>query len=138
MGVDHHHKSKSALIDSVLKSARFGIASYAPIYDQKEEITDFEIMYTGPFTSDFYRKLHTVLHKEYRAGKIWRALRSGTGHQTPASRARGAASMLYNLATLPIERRKLEMLARRPNPSPLALPRILSPEAAATPSAQAE
>ncbi|HEX8561530.1 MAG TPA: ATP-binding protein [Flavobacterium sp.] len=47
MGVDHHHKSKSALIDSVLKSARFGIASYAPIYDQKEEITDFEIMYTN-------------------------------------------------------------------------------------------
>jgi hypothetical protein len=46
--------------------------------------------------------------------------------------------MVYNLATLPIERRKLEALARRPNPSPLALPRILSPEAAATPSAQAE
>jgi hypothetical protein len=99
---------------------------------------DFEMMYTGPFSSDFYRKLHTVLHKEYRASKIWRSLRSGTGQQAPASRARGAASMLYNLATLPIERRKLEMLARRPNPSPLALPRILSPEAAATPSAQAE
>lgn len=98
---------------------------------------DFEMMYTGPYSSDFYRKLHTVLHKEYRAGKAWRSLRSANG-QKAASRARAAVSMVYNLATLPIERRKLEALARRPNPSPLALPRILSPEAAATPSAQAE
>ncbi|HYP19912.1 MAG TPA: radical SAM protein [Chloroflexia bacterium] len=98
---------------------------------------DFEMMYTGPYSSDFYRKLHTVLHKEYRAGRAWRSLRSANG-QKVASRARAVASMVYNLATLPIERRKLEALARRPNPSPLALPRILSPEAAATPSAQAE
>jgi anaerobic magnesium-protoporphyrin IX monomethyl ester cyclase len=99
---------------------------------------DFEMMYTGPFSSDFYRKLHTVLHKEYRASKSWRSLRGEDGQQAATSRLRAAASMLYNLATLPIERRKLETLAKRPNPSPLSLPRILSPEAAATPSAQAE
>ena len=99
---------------------------------------DFEIMYTGPFTSDFYRKLHTVLHKEYRARKTWRSIRRGGSKQPIAARARAAASMLYNLATLPLERRKLERLSRRPNPIPLSLPRILSPEAAATPSAQTE
>ncbi len=99
---------------------------------------DFEMMYTGPYSSDFYRKLHTVLHKEYRASKAWRSIRQGEGQQTVISRVRSAASMIYNLATLPVERRKLELLARQPNPSPLALPRILSPEAAATPSAQVE
>ncbi|HEX8221487.1 MAG TPA: radical SAM protein [Chloroflexia bacterium] len=99
---------------------------------------DFEMMYTGPYSSDFYRKLHTVLHKEYRAGKAWRSLRPAKERKAATSLARAAATMVYNLATLPIERRKLEALARRPNPSPLALPRILSPEAAATPSAQAE
>jgi radical SAM superfamily enzyme YgiQ (UPF0313 family) len=99
---------------------------------------DFEIMYTGPFTSDFYRKLHTVLHKEYRARKTWRYIGQGGSRQPITTRARAAASMLYNLATLPLERRKLERLSRRPNPIPLSLPRILSPEAAATPTAQSE
>jgi anaerobic magnesium-protoporphyrin IX monomethyl ester cyclase len=99
---------------------------------------DFEMMYTGPFSTAFYRKLHTVLHKEYRAGKTWRALRRASRRPSIGSQARAAASMLYNLATLPIERRKLEALARKANPSPLSLPRILTPEAAATPSAQTE
>ncbi|MDQ3704425.1 MAG: B12-binding domain-containing radical SAM protein [Chloroflexota bacterium] len=99
---------------------------------------DFEMMYTGPYSTAFYRKLHTVLHKEYRAGKTWRSLQSGDGPQSLGSRARATASMLYNLGTLPIERRKLDALARKSNPTPLSLPRILSPEAAATPSAQGE
>ncbi len=99
---------------------------------------DFEMMYTGPYSTAFYRKLHTVLHKEYRAGKTWRGLKSGAGPQALGSRARATASMLYNLATLPIERRKLDALARKSNPAPLSLPRILSPEAAAIPSAQVE
>ncbi|MDQ5823352.1 MAG: B12-binding domain-containing radical SAM protein [Chloroflexota bacterium] len=99
---------------------------------------DFEMMYTGPYSTAFYRKLHTVLHKEYRAGKTWRALKSGDRPQSLGSRARATASMLYNLATLPVERRKLDALARKSNPTPLSLPRILSPEAAATPSAQGE
>jgi radical SAM superfamily enzyme YgiQ (UPF0313 family) len=98
---------------------------------------DFDIMYTGPFRSDFYRKLHTVLHKEYRASKTWRSLRQG-GRSAVMPRLRAIGSMLYNTATLPIERRKLEKLAWQPNPSLLSLPRILSPEAAATPSAQSE
>ncbi|HST06523.1 MAG TPA: radical SAM protein, partial [Chloroflexia bacterium] len=32
---------------------------------------DFEMMYRGAYGSEFYRKLHVVLHKEYRAHKIW-------------------------------------------------------------------
>jgi anaerobic magnesium-protoporphyrin IX monomethyl ester cyclase len=99
---------------------------------------DFEMMYTGPYSSAFYRKLHTVLHKEYRASKTWRALKQRSGHATMKARVRAAASMVYNIVTLPIERRKLDALARNANPAPLSLPRILTPEAAATPSAQTE
>ncbi|MDQ3928148.1 MAG: B12-binding domain-containing radical SAM protein, partial [Chloroflexota bacterium] len=99
---------------------------------------DFEMMYTGPYSTAFYRKLHAVLHKEYRASKTWRSLRHRDARQSISSQLRGVASMLYNLVTLPIERRKLDMLARKSNPTPLSLPRILSPEAAATPSAQTE
>ncbi|HEX8598683.1 MAG TPA: radical SAM protein [Chloroflexia bacterium] len=99
---------------------------------------DFEMMYTGPYSTAFYRKLHTVLHKEYRAGKTWRSLKQGAGSLPPGARARAAASMLYNLVTLPVERRKLDALARKSQPTTLSLPRILSPEAAATPSAQGD
>ena len=99
---------------------------------------DFEMMYSGPYSSDFYRKLHTVLHKEYRARKTWKRLTTRNGHTPLQSKARAGASMVYNLATLPIERWKLEKLARQSRPSPLALPRIMSPDAAATPTAQSE
>jgi len=97
---------------------------------------DFEMMYSGPYSSDFYRKLHTVLHKEYRARKTWKKLTTQNGHTPLPSKARAGASMVYNLATLPLERWKLEKLARQSRPSPLALPRIMSPDAASKPSAQ--
>jgi anaerobic magnesium-protoporphyrin IX monomethyl ester cyclase len=96
---------------------------------------DFEMMYQGPYTSTYYRKLHIVLHKEYRARKTWRQLRHSNG--TPARRKlRDAAAMLYNWATLPIERKRLDRLAVLTHNGVRSLPQIMSPEAAATPSAQ--
>lgn len=99
---------------------------------------DFEMMYSGPYSSDFYRKLHTVLHKEYRARKTWKSLTNRNGHAPLRTVARAGASMVYNLVTLPLERWKLEKLARQSRPSPLALPRIMSPDAASMPSAQVD
>jgi hypothetical protein len=72
---------------------------------------DLAMMYQGPYPTEFYRKLHVVLHKEFRSRKTWRNLRNGGKHLPVHKRARDAASMVYNWATLPIERRKLAQMA---------------------------
>jgi radical SAM superfamily enzyme YgiQ (UPF0313 family) len=97
---------------------------------------DLAMMYRGPYSTHFYRKLHTVLHKEFRARKIWRALRSG-GVRRPVGRVlHDAAYMAYNWLTLPVERWRLDRLAARSEQGLGPLPPIMTPEAAATPSAQ--
>src|SRR5258708_34186436 len=35
---------------------------------------DLAMLYHGPFTTMFYRKLHQVVHKEFRARKVWNDL----------------------------------------------------------------
>ena len=42
-----HHQFKSSFLDSVLNSARFGIASYEPVRDSDGTIADFKIIYTN-------------------------------------------------------------------------------------------
>jgi anaerobic magnesium-protoporphyrin IX monomethyl ester cyclase len=79
---------------------------------------DLAMMYRGPYTTAFYRTLHRVVHKEFRI----RALR---------------AARAYHVATLPLERRRLERLATLPHDAPPPLAPALSPEAAARPSEQA-
>src|SRR5690606_26163304 len=37
---------------------------------------DLAMLYKGPFRTEFYRQLHTVVHKDYRSRKTWRDLRS--------------------------------------------------------------
>jgi radical SAM superfamily enzyme YgiQ (UPF0313 family) len=78
---------------------------------------DLAMLYRGTFRTEFYRQLHTVLHKEYRARKTARALR-GLLRQPMALRpthVRGAAAMLYHRATLPAARARLDALARLPH-----------------------
>ena len=73
---------------------------------------DFEMMYRGPYSSDFYRQLHVLLHREFRSSKTWRELRKPNGRTSRLhKRARDAASMVFNRAMLPVERRKLNRLA---------------------------
>jgi radical SAM superfamily enzyme YgiQ (UPF0313 family) len=100
---------------------------------------DLAMMYRGTYSTDFYRFLHTVIHKEFRARKTARALHQGNSSKTatrPGPRA--IASMIINRLTLPGARRKLAGMASASQRSMIALPQIMSPEAAATPSAQAE
>jgi anaerobic magnesium-protoporphyrin IX monomethyl ester cyclase len=124
---------------------------------------DFDMMYHGPYSTEFYRKLHTVLHKEFRARKTWQALsqfwildfgfrirgrsasagaqrRRPTQIQNPKSKiqnpAWSLARMAYNLATLPIERRRLDRLAASSKRGIGPLPPIMTPDAAARPSGQ--
>jgi len=98
---------------------------------------DLDMMYQGPFTTDFYRVLHRILHKEHRSQKAidaWRRLlqspqRPGRGH------ARHAAALLYHQTTLPFARLQLRRLARAPHKQSVeALQGALTPEAAATPT----
>jgi anaerobic magnesium-protoporphyrin IX monomethyl ester cyclase len=68
---------------------------------------DLAMMYRGPFTTTFYRRLHRVLHKELRALKALDTLRS------PISRThfREAAALVFHGATLPLARARMESAA---------------------------
>ena len=100
---------------------------------------DLAMMYRGPFSTEFYRQLHTVLHKEYRARKGLRQLKSfESGQRGMGAKVKLGARVACNLATLPMERIKLNRLARVKSGGIRNLPPIMTPEAAATPSAQVE
>ncbi len=100
---------------------------------------DLEMLYAGPFATEFYRQLHTVLHKEYRSRKTWRSLsqlRQQPG-QLRLRHLRQTAAMLYHAATLPLARRRLAQLAQLPHQGIKELPSGMDLEAAATPTPQA-
>lgn len=97
---------------------------------------DLAMMYEGPFTTAFYRKLHRVLHKEFRARKAWHTLRPAL--RRPAGfrkkHLREAAAMAYHVATLPFARFQMNRLATLPHDGIEPLPRGMTPKDAATPS----
>jgi len=88
---------------------------------------DLSMLYLGSFNTGFYRKLHSVVHKEFRARKAWKSLK------TP----RDLARLGYNLLTLPIARMQLNSLAAKSETTLTSLPH-LPHEAAATPTPQEE
>jgi radical SAM superfamily enzyme YgiQ (UPF0313 family) len=88
---------------------------------------DLAMMYRGPFSTAFYRKLHTVLHHEFRMRKAWR---------TRSRRLRSLSAAAYHAAALPLARFQLEILARVRQPGLPPLPRFMTREAAARPTPQ--
>lgn len=78
---------------------------------------DLAMLYQGPFRTEFYRQLHTVVHKEYRSRKTWaeikRLLRQPSALR-PAHLRRSAA-MIYHQITLPAARSRLDALAKLPH-----------------------
>ncbi|MCW5848732.1 MAG: B12-binding domain-containing radical SAM protein [Anaerolineae bacterium] len=115
-----------------------------------QDSADLAMLYRGPYSTAFYRQLHTVLHKEFRARRAWRELtgrgrqrKDGQGESWGARRpqpglVRQAATVAYHVATLPWARVKLARLERQSDGSSAPLPALLTPDAAATPSAQPE
>ena len=97
---------------------------------------DLDMMYRGPFTTAFYRTLHRVLHKEFRARKAWDQLRGAVRRPTQLRKKhlREAAVMAYHTATLPLARLRMERLARVPHDGLDPLPKLMTPNEAATPS----
>jgi len=92
-----------------------------------QDSQDLAMLYQGPFSTEFYRKLHTVIHKEFRARKAWKSLKN----------ARAVARLGYNLLTLPVARMQLNSLASNSQIDVAALPHMPH-EAAATPTPQEE
>jgi anaerobic magnesium-protoporphyrin IX monomethyl ester cyclase len=87
---------------------------------------DLAMLYRGPFRTEFYRQLHTVIHKEYRSRKTWRDITSLI--RNPAnlrgSHLKRAASMIYHQITLPAARAKLDQLAQLPH-EPTRIPNVV-------------
>jgi len=92
---------------------------------------DLAMLYQGPFSTAFYRQLHSLVHHEFRARKACRQLRSQPTLQVAL---RSALRLAYNLSAWPAARWRLNRLAKQANP-PLQLPH-LAPEQAAAPTPQ--
>jgi len=78
---------------------------------------DMAMLYRGPFKTEFYRHLHTVVHKEYRSRKTALELRRlirDPLHMRPGHLRRTAAA-IYHQATLPAARARLDELALLPH-----------------------
>lgn len=111
---------------------------------------DLAMLYQGPFSTPFYRQLHTVVHKQFRVHKALTRLRE---HLGPSSRQRlragilsssrppllrTLAGMLYHALTLPVARWRLKRLQSAPHqPAVDELPHMPY-EAAASPTPQAD
>ncbi|HRQ38953.1 MAG TPA: radical SAM protein [Chloroflexota bacterium] len=78
---------------------------------------DLDMLYQGPFSTEFYRQLHITLHKEFRARRGWRTLRGAAAKpaQWRPRHVRELAATFYRVATLPVARRKLARLAVEPH-----------------------
>ncbi len=81
--------------------------------------SDMAMLYRGPFTTAFYRQLHTYVHRDFRVRRAMRKVVEVRGRPMgPALRA--ALFVLFWTATFPISWMKLQLLRLMPHP---ALPR---------------
>jgi anaerobic magnesium-protoporphyrin IX monomethyl ester cyclase len=78
---------------------------------------DLAMLYQGPFRTEFYRQLHTVVHKEYRSRKTVGALRRLLRDPLALrpTHLRQTASAIYHWLTLPAARAELDKLAQLPH-----------------------
>jgi anaerobic magnesium-protoporphyrin IX monomethyl ester cyclase len=71
------------------------------------ESDDLAMLYRGPFGTDFYRRLHRVVHAEFRLRRLVRGRGTSLRH---------AASALGHAVTLPLERWRLRRVAAAGTP----------------------
>jgi radical SAM superfamily enzyme YgiQ (UPF0313 family) len=84
-----------------------------------QDSEDLAMLYRGPFQTAFYRQLHTVVHKEFRARRTWHALRHGQLNPLKPGDWRRVAAMIYHTLTLQRAARRLDTLAVPPTPANL-------------------
>ena len=138
---DCHPDDIGMSVSYPLPGTKFHANVRAQLSDKQNWIdsSDLDMLYQGPFSSDFYRQLHVVLHKEFRARRALdeaRRVATRPGQWRPGHvRALGGA--VARLATLPAARARLDRLAAAP--SVVIQPaRPMSYEEAARPTPQTE
>ena len=105
-----------------------------------QDSNDMAMLYRGPFSTAFYRQLHVVLHREFRARKHWAELRRliHRPYRLRFQHVRRALAMTYYALSLPIERMKLHRLEHKPHRGIDSLVPQLTNEQASIPSMQNE
>jgi radical SAM superfamily enzyme YgiQ (UPF0313 family) len=105
-----------------------------------QDSNDMAMLYRGPFSTAFYRQLHVVLHREFRARKHWAELRRliRRPYRLRFQHVRRALAMTYYALSLPIERMKLHRLEHTPHRGIDSLVPQLTNEQASIPSMQNE
>jgi radical SAM superfamily enzyme YgiQ (UPF0313 family) len=78
-----------------------------------QDSDDLAMLYNGPFSTSFYRWLHRVLHREFRAQRARAELRKG--HASLRRRLRLYAAIAYTRFAMPVLRLELERRARAPH-----------------------
>jgi radical SAM superfamily enzyme YgiQ (UPF0313 family) len=78
-----------------------------------QDSEDLAMLYNGPFSTAFYRWLHRVLHREFRAQRARDELRAS--HPSPRRRLRLYAAIARSRLSLPLMRLELERRARAPH-----------------------
>ncbi len=79
-----------------------------------QDSDDLAMLYRGPFSTSFYRMLHRVLHREFRARRALHDLRVAVRQprRLRPRHARAALGVLYAAVMLPLLRIELERRAR--------------------------
>jgi len=101
---------------------------------------DLDMMYRGPFTTAFYRQLHKVVSKEFRARKASDAVIAGFGRRFSLGKQplRKLGAAVFHRLTLPWAYAQLAIKARLPHRGAAPLQGALSHQQAATPTPQGE
>ena len=87
-----------------------------------QDSSDLTMLYQGSFSTAFYRQLHQVVHKEFRARKAWQGLK----HRFSL---RLVLRFFYNSFTLPLARIQLNRIAE-PASALTSLPHMTHEQAA--------
>jgi anaerobic magnesium-protoporphyrin IX monomethyl ester cyclase len=116
------------------------VSSQLGLKQNWQDSSDLAMLFQGSFSTGFYRRLHSAVHKEFRAQKAWRALRRSfqKGSQVPwQSRLRLAARLAYNRLSLPLAQLQLNRAAAPDQGRQIRIAHM-PPEAASQPSIQDE
>jgi radical SAM superfamily enzyme YgiQ (UPF0313 family) len=101
---------------------------------------DMAMLYDGPYSTQFYHRVHTTLHTEFRIRKATRGrgLAVTSADLLSHGRVKQTASLLRDTVLLPAHRARLERERRRSSRNENVLPVLLSRHEAGTPSAEDE
>jgi anaerobic magnesium-protoporphyrin IX monomethyl ester cyclase len=109
---DCHPDDIGMSVSYPLPGTRFFAAVQHELGDKRnwQDSEDLAMLYNGPFSTAFYRWLHRVLHREFRAQRAWEELRRAPG--IGRRQLRLLAAVIYSKLALPVLRLELERRAR--------------------------